>query len=70
MEALEKKNCMCVYFDFMPVYSPESFVRLYAQCLSKKQSNLNKFVKTFTSAIKNLRPTLGFNCNGDAEFSI
>jgi AAA+ ATPase superfamily predicted ATPase len=70
MEALEKQNYMCVYFDFMPVYSPESFVRLYAYTLSKKQSNLNKFVQTFASAIKNIRPTLGFSSDGEAEFSI
>jgi AAA+ ATPase superfamily predicted ATPase len=70
MEALEKQNYTCVYFDLMPIYSPESFVRLYAQALSKKQSNLNKFVQTFASAIKNIRPKLGFNSDGEAEFSI
>ncbi|GMO63233.1 MAG: ATP-binding protein [Treponemataceae bacterium] len=70
MEALEKQNCTCVYFDFMPVYSPESFVRLYAQVLSKKQSNLNTFVQTFASLVKTIRPTLGFTADGEPEFSI
>jgi AAA+ ATPase superfamily predicted ATPase len=70
IEQLEKKNITCVYFDFMTVYSPESFVRLYAKALSAKQTNLEKFVKTFASAIKNIRPVLGFNPEGDAEFSV
>ncbi|GHV87770.1 ATPase [Spirochaetia bacterium] len=70
MEQLEKKNITCVYFDFMTVYSPEAFVRLYAKALSAKQTNLEKFVKTFASAVKNIRPTLGFNADGEAEFSV
>jgi AAA+ ATPase superfamily predicted ATPase len=70
MEQLEKKNITCVYFDFMTAYSPESFVKLYAKALSEKQTNLGKFVKTFASAIKNIRPVLGFNADGEAEFSV
>jgi hypothetical protein len=70
IEQLEKKKITCVYFDFMTVYSPESFVRLYAKALSEKQTNLDKFVKIFTSVIKNIRPTLSFNADGEAEFSV
>ncbi|GMO55005.1 MAG: ATP-binding protein [Termitinemataceae bacterium] len=70
MEELQKKNCTCIYFDFMPVYSPESFVRLYAGVLSTKQSSLTKFTQIFTQAIKSIRPTLGFNSDGIPEFSI
>ena len=70
MEQLEKKHIICIYFDFMTVYSPESFVRLYAKALAAKQTNLEKFVKTFASTIKNIRPILGFNAEGVAEFSL
>ena len=42
IEHLEKQGFICIYFDFMPVFSPESFVRLYTKALSEKQSNLNK----------------------------
>jgi AAA+ ATPase superfamily predicted ATPase len=70
MEQLEKKNIICIYFDFMAVYSPESLVRLYAKALSAKQTSLDKFVKIFASAIKNIRPVLGFNAEGEAEFSV
>jgi len=70
MEQLEKAGFICVYFDFMPVFSPESFVRLYAKALSARQSNLNKFAQSFTAIIKNLRPVLTFGQDGAPEFSI
>src|SRR5215469_11811360 len=56
IEQLEQQGFLCIYFDLMPVFSPETFVRLYAKALSAKQSNLNKFARIFTSAIKNIRP--------------
>ena len=49
IEQLEKAGFICVYFDFMPVFSPESFVRLYSKALSERQSNLNKFAQMFES---------------------
>ncbi|MDR0363971.1 MAG: ATP-binding protein [Bacteroidales bacterium] len=70
MEELEKKGFICVYFDFMPVFSLESFVRLYSKALAKKQANLQKFVQTFASLIKNIRPVLTFGHDGKPEFSI
>jgi AAA+ ATPase superfamily predicted ATPase len=70
IEQLEKQGFCCVYFDFMPVFSPESFVRLYSKALSVKQSNLQKFVQIFTSVVKNIRPVLSFDTNGSAELSI
>ena len=70
IEQLESAGFTCIYFDFMPVYSPESFVRLYTKALSAKQSNLNKFAQMFTSIIKNIRPILTFGQDGMPEFSI
>jgi len=70
MEQLEKAGFICVYFDFMPVFSPESFVRLYAKALSARQSNLNKFAQMFTAIIKNIRPILTFGQDGTPEFSV
>jgi AAA+ ATPase superfamily predicted ATPase len=40
IEQLEAQGFCCIYFDFMPVFSPESFVRLYSKALSVK---LQKF---------------------------
>jgi parvulin-like peptidyl-prolyl isomerase len=54
----------------MPVFSAESFFRLYAKALSSKQANLNKFAQTFSQLIKNLRPILTFTPDGTPEFSI
>jgi AAA+ ATPase superfamily predicted ATPase len=70
IEELEAQGFICIYFDFMPVFSPESFVRLYTKALSLKQSNLQKFAKTFASLIKSLRPVLSFDAEGTAEFSV
>ena len=70
IEQLEQMGFACVYFDFMPVFSPESFVRLYTKALSVKQSNLNKFARIFTSVIKNIRPLITFGQDGTPEFSI
>jgi len=70
MEQLEKVGFICIYFDMMPVFSPESFVRLYAKAMSVKQSNLNKFAQMFSSFIKNIRPTLTFGQDGTPELSV
>ena len=70
MEQLDHLGFVCIYFDFMPVFSPESFVRLYTKALSKKQSNVNKFIQVFTSIIKTIRPVLTFSQDGTPEFSI
>jgi|LNAP01.1.fsa_nt_gb hypothetical protein len=70
IEQLKKQDYICIYFDFMPVFSPESFVRLYAKALSSQQSNLQKFAKTFISTVKNIRPVLGLGQEGKLEFSI
>ena len=70
IEELEKLGFICIYFDFMPVFSPESFVRLYTKALSQKQSNLNRFAQIFTSIIKSIRPILTFGQDGTPELSI
>ena len=70
IEQLEQLGFVCIYFDFMPVFSPESFVRLYTKAISEKQSNLNNLARIFTSITKNIRPILTFGQDGTPEFSI
>jgi AAA+ ATPase superfamily predicted ATPase len=70
IEQLEAQGFCCIYFDFMPVFSPESFVRLYSKALSVKQTNLQKFVQVFASAVRNIRPVMNFGTDGSPEFSI
>jgi len=70
IEQLENAGFICIYFDLLPVYSPESFVRLYAKALAAKQSNLSIFAQVFSSIIKTIRPVLNFGQDGSPEFSI
>ena len=70
IEQLEQLGFVCIYFDFMPVFSPESFVRLYTKAISAKQSNLNKLARIFTSITKTIRPVLTFGQDGAPELSI
>ena len=70
IQLLEDKGFICIYFDFMPVFSVESFVRLYTKALATKQSNLQKFARTFSSIVKNIRPVIKIGLKGTYEFSI
>ena len=70
IEQLEQAGYICIYFDFMSVFSPESFVRLYAKALSEKQSNMSKFAQMFTAIIKTIRPVMTFGQDGNPELSI
>src|SRR3990172_11464056 len=45
LDELEKRNYVCIYFDFMPVYSRESFIESYSKALIAKQGNLQKTIK-------------------------
>lgn len=67
---LEKQGFICIYFDFMPVFSAESFVRLFTKSLATQQSNLQKFAATFSSIVKNIRPVIKFGLDGSPELSI
>ena len=46
IEELEKMDYICIYFDFMPVYSRESFIEAYSKAILAKQSNLQRAVKS------------------------
>ena len=70
VEELEKKNFTCIYFDFMPVYSRESFIETYSKALISRQSNLQKAVKATAAFVKGIRPKLVFDQSGNPEFSI
>ncbi len=70
IEQLEEKGFICIYFDFMPVFSTESFVRLYTKSLTAKQGDLQKFAATFNSIVKSIRPVIKFAPDGNPELSI
>jgi AAA+ ATPase superfamily predicted ATPase len=70
IEQLEADRFICIYFDFMPVHSLESFVRLFARAIAEKQSSLQKFVQNFAAIVKNIRPLLSVSETGSQDFSI
>lgn len=70
IEELEKMGYTCIYFDFMPVYSRESFVESYSKAILTRQHNLPKAVKKIATLIKGIRPKLVFDQTGKPEFSI
>jgi len=70
MEQLETLGYTCIYLDFLPVYSIETFVSLYISAIEKKQNNLQRLVQIILNAVKNIRPKLTFDSKGNAEFGI
>ena len=70
VDELKKMNYTCVYFDFMPVYSRESFIESYSKALITTQSNLQKAIKVVSKFVKGIRPKLVFDQSGNPEFSI
>jgi AAA+ ATPase superfamily predicted ATPase len=70
IDQLEALGFTCVYFDFLPVYSIETFVSLYINAIEKKQNNLQRLVQVITNAVKSIRPKLTFDSVGNPEFSV
>jgi hypothetical protein len=70
IEELETLGYTCIYFDFMPVYSRESFIEAYSKAILSRQSNLQKGVKKIATLIKGIRPKLVFDQSGKPEFTM
>lgn len=69
-EKLEEMGFTCIYFDFMPIFSKESFIEGYAKTIMAKQGSIEKGIKSFVQFVKGLRPKLTFDTAGKPEFSI
>jgi len=70
IEELEKSGYRCVYFDFMTVYSRESFVEMFAKAMLSQQSNWRKALQSFAELVKGVKPIFSINEKGNPEFSI
>jgi len=70
IEELEKLGYKCIYFDFMPVYSRESFIESYSKAIIAKQSNIQQVVKLMASVVKGIRPKIAFDQSGKPEFTM
>lgn len=70
IELLEKKGYVCIYFDFLPVFSIQSFLKLYVDAVQKQQKNFDKVVQFITRAIKHIRPKITFGQDGKPQLGI
>ena len=69
MDSLTDLGFICIYLDFMTVYSRESFAEEYSKAILVHQSNLNKAIELFAKLVRGIRPKLSFDQNGNPEFS-
>ncbi|MDR0910539.1 MAG: ATP-binding protein [Spirochaetaceae bacterium] len=63
----EEKDYICIYFNFMNVYSLENFISLYSKALARKQQPLQRFAKFLQNGVKSIRPVLSIDPNTGAE---
>ncbi len=70
MEELQKKGFTCAYFDFMAIYSRETFIEAYSKEILSKQPNIKKALDLFSKFIRNIKPSVSIDDNGKPEFSI
>jgi len=77
-EELERLGYCCIYFDFMPIYSRESFITAYSKAVldigwkgkNTLKRNWNKSLQTIADLIKGIRPSLSFDADGKPEVSL
>lgn len=69
---LQDEGFVCVHFDFMSVYSQKTFIENYSAAIlkSQKKTNLQRFLSKFSSLIRNIKPSLSFDNDGNPEFSL
>lgn len=70
MEELQKMGFSCAYFDFMAIYSRETFIEAYSKEILSKQPNIKKALGLFSKVIRNIKPSVSIDDNGKPEFSI
>ncbi len=70
MEALSAQGFVCIYFDFMTVYSRESFIEAFSRAVLKSQGNFSRAAQVFSKFVKGIRPKIAFDSGGAPEFSV
>jgi len=70
MESLTSLGFVCIYFDFMSVYSRESFIEVFTKAILSKQSSIGRALETAAKLVKNIKLKLSFDQKGLPEFSI
>lgn len=67
---LERRGFTCIYFDFMTVYSKESFIESFSRAVLEKQPNVKRAFAAFSKFVKGIKPSLTFDAHGQPGFSI
>lgn len=70
MESLTSLGFVCIYFDFMSVYSRESFIEVFTKAILSKQNNIDRALELTAKFVKSIKPKLSFDQNGLPEFAI
>ena len=72
LKELEQEGFLCVHFDFMSVYSQRTFIEYYSQAIlkSQKRFDLKAVISSFSSIVKNIKPSVSFDQAGNPEFSV
>jgi len=70
IDTLKVLGFTCVYFNFMTVYSRESFIEVFSKAVFSQQSNTEKIIGSIAKLVKGIRPKLTFDQSGIPEFSI
>lgn len=70
IDELTALGFVCVYFDFMTVYSRESFIEVYTKAFLAKQNNMSLALKTFAKFVKGIRLKLSFDQNSSPELTL
>lgn len=70
IDLLETKGYICIYLDILPVFSIQSFLKLYVDAIQRQQKSLEKLVQFITNTIKHIRPKITFSQEGKPELGI
>lgn len=70
MNLLKQEGITCIYFDLMPVFSIQTFIKMYIDAVRKQQSSFDRLIQTITQTVKNIRPILTFGQDGTPELTI
>lgn len=70
IEELEQNGFRCIYFDFMAVYSKESFVESYTRAVMDSQNNLKQALSSLSKHLRGIKASLSLDKQGVPSISI
>jgi AAA+ ATPase superfamily predicted ATPase len=70
LQELERDRYQCIYFDFMTVYSRESFIESFSKAILSNQNHWKKALQVFSKFVKGIKPSVTIDEKGNPQFSI